>query len=277
MVRIITDTSSLFTIEQGKEMDVCVIPLSVSINGKNQRDLCFDTREFLNDVRAGHVPSSSQPPVGEVIEAYAAYPDEEIINICMADGLSGTYQTALTAKSNIEDNAHIHVVNSTTLCGPHRYLVEKAVKLRDEGLDAQSILARLQESIAHIHSFLIPQDFDFLKRGGRLKGSTATLGGLLKLKPIMEAVDGGTRLDKYAITRTLGKAIDTIISTFKEEGIDAGYKIYIAHADALAGAQMMMKKLQEAFPTSMFELLELSPAFITQGGPECIAVQYIKM
>lgn len=277
MVKIITDTSSLFTVEQGKEMDVCVIPLSVSINGKHQRDLCFDTNEFLNDVRAGHVPSSSQPPIGEVMEAYETYGDEEIINICMADGLSGTYQTALSAKENLEENAHIHVLNSTTLCGPHRYLVEKAVKLRDEGFDAHAILERLQESLAHIHSFLIPQDFEFLKRGGRLKGSTATLGGLLKLKPIMEAVDGGTRLDKFGITRTLGKAIDTIISKFKEEGVNAEYKIYVAHADALEGAEMMMKKLKDSFPTSAFELLELSPAFITQGGPECIAVQYIKM
>lgn len=276
MVKIITDTSALFTMEEGKERGFHVIPLSVSINGKHQRDLCFDTNEFLADVRAGHVPSSSQPPIGEVLEAYEQYPDDEIINICMADGLSGTYQTALSAMEQSEHKERIHVLNSTTLCGPHRYLVEKAVKLCKDGLDASTILSRLKESIDHTHSFLIPQDFDFLKRGGRLKGSTATLGGLLKLKPIMQAVDGGTRLDKFGITRTLGKAADTIAQNFSEHGVDENYKIYVSHADALAGATMILEKLKNRFSSCEFELLELSPAFITQGGPECIAVQFIK-
>lgn len=276
MVKIITDTSALYTVEEGKEMDVSVIPLSISINNKNLRDLCFDTKEFLKDIRDGFLPTSSQPPIGEVIDAFEKHKDEDIINICMADGLSGTYQSALSAKEQVENHDRVEIVNSKTLCGPHRYLVQKAVKLRDEGKNAKEVLKGLHDSIAHVRSFLIPQDFEFLKRGGRLKGSTATLGGLLKLKPIMEAVDGGTRLDKFAITRTLRKACDLVIKAFEEDGVDESYRIYVAHADALQDATMMLNSLKERFKKCEFELLELSPAFITQGGPECIAIQYIK-
>lgn len=276
MVKIITDTSALYTVAQGKEMDVTVIPLSVSINGKEQRDLCFDTKEFLADIKEGHVPSSSQPPIGEVVEAYETYADEEIINLCMADGLSGTYQTALSAAEQVANKESIHVINTTTLCGPHRYLVDKAVKLRDEGLNAKAILEHLKVSIENNHSFLIPQDFEFLKRGGRLKGTTATLGGLLKLKPIMEAVDNGSRLDKFSIARTMGKAVDTIANFFEEHHVDETYKIYISHADALDAAQQFVKRMKERFVACEIEVLELSQAFITQGGPACIAVQYIK-
>lgn len=276
MVKIVTDTSALFTIEEGAKMDVKVLPLSISINGKNLRDLCFDTKEFLIDVRAGHVPSSSQPPIGEVIDVYEEFPNEDIINICMADGLSGTYQTALSAKESVANKENVHVVNSMTLCGPHRYLVQKAVRLRDAGENVTGILNSLKESMEHMHSFLIPQDFDFLKRGGRLKGTAATLGGLLKLKPIMQAVDGGTRLDKFSIARTLGKATDMIAENFANSGVDSNFKIYVSHADALDNANMILQRLKDRFAQCEFELLELSPAFITQGGPSCIAIQYIK-
>lgn len=276
MVKIITDSSALFTTEEGKAMGIDVIPLCIMINNKQFRDLSYKISDFLTEVCAGHIPSSSQPPMGEVVEAYEAYPEEEIINICMADGLSGTFQTALSAKKQVANNERIHVINSTTLCGPHRYLVEKAIRLRDEGLDATNILNTLKESMEHIHSFLIPQDFDFLKRGGRIKSTAATLGGFLKLKPIMEAVDNGSRLDKFSISRTLTKAADIIAQNFKERGVDKDYKIYISHADALEGAKLMLKKLKERFEECEFEMLELSHAFITQGGPECIAVQFIK-
>lgn len=275
-MKIITDTSALFTIAQGKEMGIDVIPLCVSIHDTQLRDLACDTTEFLQEVRAGHVPMSSQPPIGEVIEVYEQYPQEEILHLCMADGLSGTYQTACSARDHVENNERIFVLNTETLCGPHRYLVEKAIKLKECQLQMQDIIEQLHESMSDMHSFLIPQDFEFLKRGGRLKGASATLGGLLKLKPIMEQVDNGTRLDKYAIARTLGKACAQIKEFMEAHIKDGNYKIYVAHADALEGATMILNKLKERFQECEFELLELSPAFITQGGPECIAVQYIR-
>ena len=127
MVHIITDTSALFTVAEGNDMDVHVIPLCVSIQDEHYRDLCFDTSSFLEKVRSGGIPTTSQPPIGDVLAAYEEHGDEEILNICMADGLSGTYQTALMAKEQAPNADSITVLNSQTLCGPHRYLVEKAV------------------------------------------------------------------------------------------------------------------------------------------------------
>ncbi|KGJ53745.1 fatty acid-binding protein DegV, partial [[Clostridium] innocuum] len=104
----------------------------------------------------------------------------------------------------------------------------------------------------------------------------ASIGGLLKLKPVMHAVEDGSRLDKFTITRTLSKAADSIISYFREHGVDAAYRISVSHADALADARFFIDRLKNAFPDTELELLKLSPAFITQGGPQCIAVQYIR-
>lgn len=276
MVKIITDSSALFNVEEGKKIGVHVIPLCVSINDLHLRDLEFDIRIFMDELKKGFMPTSSQPPIGEVVDAYESYDGEEIINICMADGLSGTYQSALSAKELAKNSKDVHVVNSQTLCGPHRYLVQKAVQLRNEGKSLKEILGGLYDSIQNSNSFLIPQDFGFLKRGGRLKPAAAAIGGLLKIKPVMTLADGGKRLDKFTVARTLDGAINSIVKNFEEAGVDENYMIHVAHADVFEFAQKVRNKLKAKFSDTEIEVVELSPAFITQGGPECIAVQYIK-
>lgn len=276
MVQIITDTSTLFTVEEGKKKNLHVIPLCITIGSNQYRDLCFDTDVIYQKIQEGVIPSTSQPPLGDILAAYEAYPEDEIINICMADGLSGTYQTALMAREQTANPERIHVINSKTLCGPHRYIVEKAMQLRDKGLNASEIIKKLHESIENEHSFLIPQDFSFLKRGGRLKPAAAHIGGLLKLKPIMESVDEGSRLDKFNVSRTLGKAIDHIIQAFEKDGVDEHSIIYVSHAKALEDSEFFIERLKRAFPQTEIIMLALSPVFITQGGPHCIAVQAIR-
>ena len=59
--------------------------LCVSIQDEHYRDLCFDTSSFLEKVRSGGIPTTSQPPIGDVLAAYEEHGDEEILNICMAD------------------------------------------------------------------------------------------------------------------------------------------------------------------------------------------------
>ena len=76
----------------------------------------------------------------EVYEIYEKYKDSQIINIALADGLSGTYQGACGAREMMEDKSNVTVVNSKTLCGPHRYMVEKAQKMKEEGHSVKEIL-----------------------------------------------------------------------------------------------------------------------------------------
>ena len=152
------------------------------------------------------------------------------------------------AKEQAPNADSITVLNSQTLCGPHRYLVEKAVKLRDEGKKAADIVAALKESMAHEHSFLIPQDFSFLKRGGRLKPAAASIGGLLKLKPVMHAVEDGSRLDKFTITRTLSKAADSIISYFREHDVDAAYRISVSQCECVSGSTLLYRPIEKCVP-----------------------------
>ena len=276
MVQIITDSSTLYTREEAKKRGFEAIPLCVNIDDFEGRDLHIDMKDFYERIRKGGVPRSSQPPIGEVLEAYEQYSDCEIINIAMADGLSGTYQSACGAREMVENKDNINVINSRTLCGPHRYLVEQAQKMKEEGCSAKEIIAWVEQAIETAESFLIPQDFDFLRRGGRLTPMAATFGSVLKLKPIMTQTPDGNRLDKFGVKRTMKAAVGAVIDHLKKKQIDARHIVYVSHADAIEDAKKAIAQIKEALGDVEVQLLDLGAAFVTQGGPKCVAIQYIK-
>ena len=276
MVRIITDSSTLFTADEAKEMGIDVLPLCVNIGDLEGRDLQIDMNDFYNRIANGGIPKSSQPPIGEVMDAYEKYPEDEIINIAMADGLSGTYQSACGAKEMVDNKENITVINTKTLCGPHRYMVQKALQMKKEGSTAKEIIAWLEHARENQESFLIPQDFDFLRRGGRLTPMAATFASTLKLKPIMTQTPDGCRLDKYAIKRNMKQAVGAVIERLKKKGVDAKHIIYVSHANVLEDAKKVIQILKEHFPEVEIIMLDLGAAFVTQGGPKCVAIQYIE-
>jgi len=276
MIQIVTDSSTLYHPEEGKKKGFEVVPLCVSIGDFEGRDLLVDMDDFYKRIKEGGIPKSSQPPIGEVYDVYEKYQDAEIINIAMADGLSGTYQSACSAKEMLEDSNKVTVVNSKTLCGPHRYMVEKAQKMKEEGCSVKEILDWLENIKEKTESFLIPQDFDFLRRGGRLTPVAAALGSVLKLKPIMVLTEDGKKLDKFAVKRTMKSAVDTVINHLKSKNLDKRHILYISHADALDDAKKIMAQIKEIFEEVEVHILDLGAAFVTQGGPKCVAIQYIE-
>lgn len=276
MVRIITDSSTLYTAEEARKAGFESVPLCVSMGDWHGRDLQMDMETFYQKIEEGGIPTSSQPPIGDVLDVYEAHRGEEMINISMADGLSGTYQSACSAREMAGNREDITVFNSRTLCGPHRYMVEQAQRMAEGGSSKDEILRWLSGAAARTESFLIPQDFSFLKRGGRLTPVAAAVGGLLKLKPIVKLTDDGMKLDKFGIKRTMSSAVDSIVTHLKGKNLGAGHLMYVSHADALGDALAVKKLFGTVFPEMEVRILELSPVFVAQGGPRCVAVQYIE-
>ena len=276
MVQIVTDSSVLYTEEEAKAAGFDVVPLCVSVGDMDGRDLQINMEEFYGRIGKGEIPRSSQPPIGDVVEVYEKYQDADVLNICVADGLSGTYHGALSARDMVENRDRITVFNSRTLCGPHRYMVEKAQKMKEEGKGIPEILEWLKSAAEKTESFLIPQDFGFLKRGGRLTPVAAALGSVLKLKPVMRLTEDGTRLDKFFVKRTMSAAVSGIMDHMKKKGIDGRYLLYIVHAAAPKEAGAIREMIEAEFKGIQIQMMDLSPVFVAQGGPGCVAIEYIE-
>lgn len=278
MVRIVSDTSTMYSTTQAREAGFDVSALSVTIAGKSYREYDeINSNQFVAIIQEGHMPTSSQPALGEVTALYEKYPDDEIINICMAMGLSGIYQSAVAAAELCENADKITVINTKPLCGPHRYMVEKAVEMVKAGKAKDEIIAWLEKRIETAKSYLVPADFDYLRRGGRLSPLVSYVGKAVNLTPIMTQTDDGCRLTPASIRRGFKHAAKYIAEALEKRGIDKNWRVYVSHAGALEKAELAVKTMKDLMPDAYYEILDLSPAFITQGGPGCVAIQYVEV
>ena len=278
MIRIISDTSTLYSSAEARATGFAVAPLSVTIAGKSYRE--FDeisSDEFVSIIDQGHMPTSSQPAIGEVSALYAEFAGEQILNISMAAGLSGTYQSAVAAAGLCGHADDITVVNTRTLCGPHRYLVEQAVRMAKDGATMEELLNWLNPRMDTAKSYLIPADFDYLRRGGRLSPLVSHVGKLAGLTPVMTQTGDGTRLTVASIKRGFKAAVKYCVDALQKQNVGKGWKIYISHAAAPEKAEQALTMLKAVMPEAEYEIVPLSPAFITQGGPKCIAIQYVEL
>ncbi|MBB6623175.1 DegV family protein [Clostridium gasigenes] len=277
MVKIVSDSSTLYSIQGAKNNNIDIAPLAVTINGVTYKEYEeIDTEEFIDIINEGHIPISSQPAIGEVINIYNKYPHDEIINISMADGLSGTYNSACAAKGLADNPEGIEVINSKTLCGPHRYIVDVAVKLAEMDKSKDEILKEINDLIETSQSYLIPNDFDYLVRGGRLSSLAGKIGSLIKLVPVIRLSEDRTRLEKFTTKRTFPNAIKKICEDLIKSLVDSNYKIYVAHACREDLANKAKEIILESIEGLEVEIKKLGPVFTTQGGPGCIAIQVIK-
>ena len=270
-MKIITDTGSLMSQAQALELGIELLPLQVAILGKNYRDYFeLKSADFVEMVKKA-IPNSSQPAIGDVMEVYER--TKNALHITMTKGLSATYDSALGILNSMYTEG-ITLFNSKTLAGTQKYLVELAASLSKDKT-VEEIVERMNKCLSSCQSFLMPTDFDYLKRGGRITILAATLGGFLKLKPIVMHVEGSERLEKFGSGRTWTNAIDQIIDRMIENGVSYTHKIYISHAFKLEVAELAFKRIKERIQNIEVDILELSPVMITQGGPGCVAIQFI--
>ncbi len=277
MVRIVSDSSTLYSTAQAREAGFAISPLSVTIAGKTYREFDeINSAEFVSIINQGHMPTSSQPAIGEVTALYEEFAGDDILNITMADGLSGTYNSAVAAAQLCDNAGDITVLNTRTLCGPHRYLVERCVAMAQAGKTLEEIRAWADGKIDTVKSFLMPADFDYLRRGGRLSPLVSHVGKLASLVPVMTQTEDGCRLTIASIRRGFAHAVKYVGEHLKKHGIGEGWRVYISHATTEDRVAKALETLKNAVPGAIIEVVPLSPAFITQGGPDCLAIQYIQ-
>jgi len=275
-MKIIADSSALYSPEEGARIGVQIIPVCVAINGETYRDYEEITpEEFLAHIEKGGMPTSSQPAIGDVMEVFEDG-SEEILFLSVGDGLSGTYQNAMGARNMMEENAHIHVVDTKSLAGVNHYLVQKAAALREKGLSVSAVLKELQTSIESSVSFVIPVDFDFLKRSGRLTPVAARIGSLIKIVPVLTQTEDKTRITPFAIKRSGKKAVEAIIAHLRTIGINEEFVVSVTHAGVWEQAREVCERLKTEFPGTLVELFHLSAALITHGGPGSIVIQAVR-
>lgn len=273
-MRIISDTTCHLSANEAKERGILLIPNQIIHREQVIRDyLDISSSDFMELLKIDYA-KTSQPAFGEVIEAYEKTAPEDTLHITTGDGLSGAYNNACSAKESIQAN-HVQIFHSRSVAGVNHYLTLLAHKLTTLDYSIQEIIQRLNRCVSQTQSYVIPTDFSFLQKSGRLTKTAAVLGGLLKLKPVMAQSEDKKKIDKFAINRTWQSAINSVIHDLVAKKVDVQHKIYVLHAFNEDIANQAIQAIKRSLGNVDIQSLLLSPAMITHGGPGCVVIQSV--
>lgn len=252
-IKIITDSACDLTRDYIKNNNIGLLSLILNLDGQAIKDDLGETlsyKDFYNKMREGATPTTSQINAHEFEEEFIKYikNGDSIIYISLSSSLSGTFNSANIAKNNLMDeypNSNIYLVDSLSVSVGQGLLVAKACEMRDSGIGAEEIVNWLEENKRKvIHSILI-DDLNHLKRGGRISGATAAIGGLLNIKPTL-FLDNEGKLIQGEKIKGKKKALRFLVNEVREKAVNAENEIlYICHGDCLEEAETLRDMILE--------------------------------
>ncbi len=166
-----------------------------------------------------YVPSTSAPTVGEAMELIERLISEgytDMIMYSISYELSSIGQMVETLIEEYQDQINIHVINTKAATYLQGYLAVVAKEMAKEGKSVEEIIARSHYLVDNMHAYFVVNDLKYLVKNGRLSGAAGFLGGLLKIKPVLELTKEGKIVNKLKV-KTYRKALETSISLITEE------------------------------------------------------------
>jgi DegV family protein with EDD domain len=274
MVKIITDSSTLYTQAEAAAFGVEATPLCVAIGDYQGRDLVSDYDDFYDRISKGQHPQSSQPPVGEVMALYEKYKDDFVINIAMADGLSGTYQSACIAA---EDFPNIRVVDSMNVSIASGILAEYALRCAAEGMGLDELAEHLTKKRDEVALVAMVDTLEYLRKGGRISGAAALAGGVLNIKPVVTTRDG--ELAVLGKARGSKKANNLLVEQITRDGVNYSMPLQLGYTGL--SDDMLQQYIEDSQAlwkghVDTLDCVQLSSVIGTHAGPGAVAVAYFK-
>jgi DegV family protein with EDD domain len=281
-IGIVTDSTAALPGDWVKAHQVEVVPLLVNIESEVYKDgVEITNRDFYARLKkVKELPTTSQPSAGDFLETYKRLLKEgkkTIISINISSGISGTVNSALTAAEMVEDKeADITVIDSKQTGPALGFMVEEAVKYIELGKNKNEIVDRINEMIGSMQTLFVVNDLMFLHKGGRLSGTKAVIGSLLRVKPILHLRREEGRIEILEQVRTEKRALkritDLMIAAGGEDRLPTG--IAIVHADNPEKAEEVKESLNRQFPGIKARPVEIGPVLGTHVGPGLIGFQF---
>ena len=210
--------------------------------------------KFYEAMDKGAMTRTSQINASEFVEYFEKFliDGKDIIHISLSSGISGVYNSAVTAKQLLEDKypeRKIIIVDSRGASSGYGLLMDTAADLRDSGMDIEQLAAEIEAIKMKIHHWFFSTDLKYYVRGGRVSKVSGFVGTLLKICPLLNMDKAGKLIPKEKI-RLKANAIERIVQKMIENadnGTDYDGKCYICHSNCIADAESVKNKIEDAF------------------------------
>jgi len=271
MIKIITDSTCDLSIEEMKQQQVEVVPLTVHFGEEQYRDkLDITNEEFYEKLKVSQVlPTTSLVSPEEFFKVFQQYPEDDLVVIMISTKLSGTCQSAFIAKE-MTGRENIYIVDSLNASVALGLLVKQAIELKSKVKSAKELYLALEESKKKIVIFAAVDTLEYLVKGGRLGRAAGTIGKVLNIKLLLTLVDG--KLEVVAKHRGMQRALKDMIERYKENcSLDLKSMIMYAHT----GAQQRAESLRDAVGKAG-DIYCIGSVVGAHSGLGCIAIAYSK-
>lgn len=274
-IRIITDSTSDIPMERQAGLGIEIVSLTVHFGSEEYIDgVSLTNSQFYQKLAAcEELPTTAQVNPEKFEQVFRSYGEEdEIIGIFISSGLSGTFQSAQIAKDLIHSD-RIHVIDSKSATFGLALLVYEAIRMRDEGKTAKEICTEIESLISRMRFYIALDTLKYLKMGGRLSSSSALLGTMLRIKPIITLKDGVVDVaDKKPGTKA---AVEAVAQRAKADRPDPNYRIVFGDSAAPDRTLMLKSFLEGEVDIAASETVAMGAVIGTHAGPGCAGMAYI--
>lgn len=217
-IAIMTDSNSGIMPAEASNYGIHVLPMPIIIDGTTYFEgIDITVEEFYQKQTSGSVITTSQPSPGDVTGMWARLlqTHDEIVFIPMSSGLSNTCQTALLLADEEPYKDRVFVADNHRISVTQALSVLDAKSLAEKGLTAREIRDILEEEAMDATIYIAVDTLEYLQKGGRITAAAATLGTILKIKPVLTIQ--GDKLDSFAKARGMKSAFRVMVEAVKAD------------------------------------------------------------
>lgn len=279
-VRILADSACDLPKSFYEQNNVILFPLKVQINEEEYEDVkTIDPKTVYDAIRSGILPKTSQPSpfLYEEVFTNMAENNEDGIYIAFSSELSGTYSSAVMILNQVKEKYpkfNLTIVDSKCASLGVGLVVMEAAKLAANNASKEEILKDVYFRSSHMEHLFTVEDLDYLAKGGRLSKTSAFLGGLLNIKPVLNMEDG--KLVPLEKLRGKKKVMLRLIELMKERGDYIENQVVgISHSDNEQAALEVKAMIAETFHPKEIHITSIGSAIGAHTGAGTIAIFFL--
>jgi DegV family protein with EDD domain len=276
---VVTDSTACLPAELAAGNSIETVSLYVNFGAdrtERETDLMTELDRFYDEIRSAEQwPTTSQPSVGDFVEAYEPLLSEgkDVVSIHISEGISGTCGAARQAAEILaaegKGGERVRVVNSQSAAGGLGLIALAAARSAQRGEEPEAVASRADEAREALKMWFAVDTLEFLKRSGRIGAASAWIGSTLKIKPILTLEQEITPVERV---RTSGRAFERLVA-YAEERREAGANGWVVqHIQSHDAAERLAERCRVIFEADPVFVSEIGPVLGVHTGPGLLGV-----
>ena len=281
---IMTDSSCDLPSALAEQMELTVLPLYVDVDGQkytnylDEREISFV--DIYAKLRTKCPAKTSAVNMNDFMEPMESLlrAGKDVLYIGFSSGLSGTYNAGAMAARELGEKypeRRIYAVDSLSASMGQGLLIWHAWQKKQQGASLEEARDYVEQTKLHLCHWFTIEDLMFLKRGGRISGTTAIVGSMLSIKPVMH-MDNEGHLIKVDTARGRKASIKALADKAGELGIDLDQQtIFISHGDCIEDANYLADIMRSRYSVRDVVISYVGPVIGAHSGPGTVALFFL--